>query len=256
MLLRFIVVFSCILSFVSFDIHAHKVKVVTEIMPPYQLNNAHGELDGYSTAVIKALFDITEDQYKIEVMPWARAYSTAINRKNCLIFSIARTDFRENKFAWVGSLLDEELFFWSLEGHVKQDITSVEQLKGMRIGAARDSNVHQYLSNNNFTNIVPIVSEAQSMQMLYSGRVDLVVGSELTFYHRTSQLDLKLGDMKKLIRIPELSKKLFIAFNKNTDSSLVTHYQKAFDQLIETGQLKEIQSRWGLTNNNTDLPEY
>jgi len=256
MLLRFLVVISCLLGLFSFQAQAQKVKVVTEIMPPYQLNNAYGELDGYSTTVIRALFDITQDDYKIEVMPWARAYSTATNVNNCLIFSIARTDYREDKFAWVGSLLDEELFFWSLDGHIKSKIDSVEQLKHLRIGAARDSNVHQYLKSHNFTNIVPIVSEAQSMQMLYSGRVDLVIGSELTFYHRTSQLDLELGDMQKLLRIPELSKKLFIAFNKQTDPILLTRYQKAFAQLVETGQLKEIQSRWGLTNNNTDLPGY
>lgn len=256
MLLRFLVVISCMLSLLSFQAQAQKVKVVTEIMPPYQLNNAYGELDGYSTTVIRALFDITQDDYKIEVMPWARAYSTATNINNCLIFSIARTEYREDKFAWVGSLLDEELFFWALDGRFDNEITSIEQLKAYRVGTARDSNVHQFLTSKGFQNIIPIVSEAQSMQMLYSGRLDLVVGSELTFYHRTSQLDLQLGDMNKLIKIPELSKKLFIAFSKNTNATLLNRYKSAFKQLEETGQLKEIQSRWGITNNNTDLAEY
>jgi polar amino acid transport system substrate-binding protein len=39
--------------------------------------------------------------YKIELLPWVRAYNMALNRDNVLIYTITRTTERENLFHWI-----------------------------------------------------------------------------------------------------------------------------------------------------------
>ena len=56
-----------------------KQLVVTEILPPYQFYQENNVLSGFSVEVLEALFKITNDDADLKVLPWARAYRTALN---------------------------------------------------------------------------------------------------------------------------------------------------------------------------------
>ena len=87
-----------------------KQLVVTEVLPPYQLYNENNVLSGFSVEVLEALFKITKDDIDLKVLPWARAYRTALNKPNTLIFSLSRSPSRENLFFWGGKLTTEEVY--------------------------------------------------------------------------------------------------------------------------------------------------
>ena len=108
--LVFTILFSCVTNGKNPDLP--KLKVVTEIIAPFQLQNDNGELTGFSVEIIQALFDEIDLQPNIIVMPWARAYDVAKNEPNVLIFSIARTPHREPMFHWIGNITHETFSFW------------------------------------------------------------------------------------------------------------------------------------------------
>ncbi len=247
-----------ILAFLLFSpfIHARKINVVTEYLEPYQIKNQDGSLGGYSTDIVHALFKITGDTADIQVMPWARAYTLASREKDTLIFSIARTKIREEKFQWIGSLIEEQLYFWALKSEFKQNVSSVEQLKKYIISTTKNSNADQYLRQNNFLKIVPIAKEQQNMGLLFKKRVDLIIGAELTFATRSQLLNFDINKMVKVLSIPELKSDLSIAFSLNTHSELVKRYQQAYKQMVKSGQLEQIQQKWGLESKTTDLPDF
>ena len=77
----------CLACFISLTGNAtemphYKVKVVTELLEPYQMYDSQGALDGFATEVVKALFQQANADADINVLPWARAYSTALNVKD------------------------------------------------------------------------------------------------------------------------------------------------------------------------------
>ena len=72
----------------SFCAQSKEIKVVTELLEPYQIKKPDGSLGGFSTDVVDALFEITKDLAEIKIMPWARAYEIALSKPNILIYSI------------------------------------------------------------------------------------------------------------------------------------------------------------------------
>jgi len=237
---------SILFSFVLFAAQAipEELTVVTEELPPYQYINEAGELDGFSVDVVKKLFNLTQEDHEIILMPWARAYNMAKNQKNVLIFTIAHTKERDKQFIWIGDLVDEKYYFWGLKSNFIQKISSVKQLKHLRITTLRNSNVHEYLLDKNFLNIHPVVNDAQRILMLNHNRVDLFAATELGMMATAKKQSLDFSLYRKVLILSELSSQFSIALNINSDEALVSKYQLAFKKLEGTGQLNILRKKW------------
>jgi polar amino acid transport system substrate-binding protein len=237
---------STFLLLASFCGQSTEIKVVTEFLEPYQIKKPDGTLGGFSTDVVKALFEITEDQAEIEVMPWARAYEIALNKPNILIYSIAHTKIRDTKFHWVGALKEERLYFWGLKKHFTKSDYEVSGLKHYKIAVSRNSNSAQYLIAQNFSNIYQLANERQNMNMLFIDRVDLILATQITIETRAKSLGYDFNMLQRLNEVAALNNKLSIAFSIGTSPKLITQYQAAFQQLITNGQLEKLKEKWKL----------
>jgi polar amino acid transport system substrate-binding protein len=58
--------------------------------------------------------------YKMEVLPWKRAYELVQSEKNTLIFSMGRNEKSENLFKWVGVVAPTKYYFWTLNTFPKK----------------------------------------------------------------------------------------------------------------------------------------
>lgn len=72
------------------------ITVVTEELPPYNMT-LDGKLTGIGTELVEAVMAEAGEAARIQSMPWARAYDTALNSPNVLIYSIARTPQRARR---------------------------------------------------------------------------------------------------------------------------------------------------------------
>lgn len=76
---------------------------VTEDFPPYNYVEDK-KPTGFATEVVQQLMAKLDEDIRIDVLPWTRAMLTAESRPDTLIFSILRTDTRENKYHWIGQI--------------------------------------------------------------------------------------------------------------------------------------------------------
>ena len=228
-----------------FNVFAEKIKVVAEHLPPYQVANS-ARLDGFAIDVTQALFSQQPRQPDIEIMPWSRAYFTALNNKNTLILSIARTQSREKLFHWVGTLNNETLYVWSLASNTQLTPYSLQQLKSAHIAVTQNSYIDQYLTRQLFTNLERLASPEQYIGMLFKQRVDYIISTEATLEQQLKILKLDISQLKKVLALQEINEKLSIALNLQSDAELVAQFQQAFAQLEQNGVLEKLKYKWSI----------
>lgn len=230
--------------FLSAPASGEHIRVVTEYLKPYQIKQTDGELGGYMTEIVHALFLETGDTPEIEVMPWARAYNTALTEKNVLIYSIVETEERRKHFHWIGKIPTAPIFFWGLENKFTNLPSAVADLSELRIAVLRHSNVHKYLQEKAFHHLVPIADESRLLPMLLLKRVDLIVGNEKSMAMRLQRNRSSIDDLARVLEIDELNTYLSVAFNTSSDIGIVNRFKAAYSKLNASGELAEIRKKW------------
>ena len=157
-----------------------KIRVVTENSFPVQYIE-NGKITGPGTKLVKQVLSTAGLSYTIEVLPWARAYFTAMHEPNVLIYSLAKTSEREQKFSWVGKIKSLNYYLY---GNADKNInfnTPLDQLKQYKIGVVRDSAVQQYLTINGFGKLTTVVRGRQNFQLFEQNRIDLLPINKSSF---------------------------------------------------------------------------
>jgi polar amino acid transport system substrate-binding protein len=218
--------------------------VVTEILPPYQFYQENNILSGFSIEVMKEIFKITGDDIDLQILPWARAYRTALSQPNTLIFSLSRSHSRENLFIWVGKLMKEDVYAWGLKEKFQAPLTHIEQLKKYKMAITKSSSPAQYFQQKKYPHLYVLSSPEQSLQMLYLNRVDVITGTKNTLKARAKKLNLDLSKLKIIIPIPAVNHNIYFAFSLNSDADIVKKYSNAYQEIKENGTLLKLRKKW------------
>ena len=224
-----------------------KLYVVTEELPPYQIYNKDGSIGGYSTDIVKALLAKTQVENKIKMMSWARAYNTALHRKNVLLYSVTRTPERQDKFYWIGDILEEKVCYWSLADNEKiqgnKTLTEEDLKKGIMVDT-RLSVTSSYLKAKGFKKVYLTSNDIQSMEMLLARRADYILTTEYYLEIVTKQLNIDMNRFTRIVPDFMLSSPLSIAVSKKTDIGLVEKLQAAFKQVKASGLIEQSIKKW------------
>jgi len=221
------------------------IKVVTEYYPPYSFKNAQGKLEGCSVMLVTELFKITQDKLNIQVMPWSRAYMTAVNKKNTLIFSIARNKIREKMFAWIGKIKQEKYFFWGLKSRYKEEKITDKEFYSSLIVAAKYTTNDQMLTAKGKNKLYRVTELTQGINMVLSQRVDLIVETKAGLKKRFEHEGLDFSLIKPVYELPELNYYLYIAMNINSDAKIKKRMSDAYQKLLDNGKFKQIIEQCG-----------
>ena len=159
------------------------IRIVTQSFAPLQWDN-DGKPDGYVAQFIATVFERVKDKVPVEAapvefMPWKRAMLTARSVPNVLLFSLSRTQEREDQFLWLGEVSPYGQFFYQLKSNPEIAVDTVDELKGtgLRIGVQDGGNLHAYLRKTGLDasgQLMPITDYRQGIEMLYLGRIDLL----------------------------------------------------------------------------------
>ena len=234
-----------LISLISHTVNAAPdIKIVTEILPPYQSISNDQKLEGYAVDVVNALKKRLNIAQEIEIYPWARAYNYAINRPNVLIFSIARTPLRENQFYWIGKLHHEKYAFYSLKSNNVVGIKQLEDLKSYYIAVTRETALEQFLSQKNFVRLEKTNNMKHALKMLYKKRVDLVFGDSFIIKLLIKEIGYDIEQLLPVFDVPEINADLYIAMSKKTDIELVNRIKKEFELLQQENIISDIKKRW------------
>ncbi len=221
--------------------------VTEENRPVNFLEN--GKVTGFSTEVVQAVLKEINMQCDFQVMPWARAYTTALHGENVLIFSIMRTPEREKLFKWVGvvSPPDSSYLFALRDRNVK--LRSLKDALNYKIGTINGDAREQFLESKGFVKGLHLHGNATpktTYEKLKLGRVDLWAMSEIV------ALDLVRREgsdpeqvLVRVLPLTELgSGGSYMAFGPRTDDQLVERFRKGLDAVKANGTFAALQKKW------------
>lgn len=210
---------------------AAPLTVVTEQFKPYQFVDDNGQVQGLATNIVQAVLEQAGIAYHIETMPWARAYKTALDTPNVLIYSVLQTNERLEQLAWLVPLcpMQVSLYRSSLRNEVMP--ISIEDATRFVVGVEQGQANYQYLRDNGFrdgTNLQVVGHNHQLTQMLHKGRIDLMLVSDVYVHQLPSAEQQRLH---RLMPIKALEKTLYLAANRHSDARVIAQIKQAAAQL-------------------------
>jgi len=233
---------------VTIFLNATDIKMMTENYPPYNME-VDGKLQGLSVEILDAILKSMKSKkniYDVELLSWSKAYSTAKNKKNHMVFSTTRTKNRENMFKWVGPIAKTTIGITALKNK-EIVIKNINDLKKYKIGCiAKDIGEILLLENKipkeNLKSIDGINSLATSFYKLERDRIDM-------FAYETKvakySADLNGYDPDEYEVVYTLKKsELYFAFNKLTSDDIIKKWQKALDDIKANGIYQEIVKKY------------
>lgn len=220
------------------------LKVVTEALPPFQMINDDGQLDGYSIELVRHLLKRSNIEAQIEVLPWQRAYRYSQEKKNVIIFSTGRTKEREDLFHWVGLLHSQELYFFRLATNKVDDSQGLESLKKYNVGVTSNYPSDEFLKSHQFPNVERLERPNKTVKMLFENRIDLILINSRAMRKQIKQYGFKYEDVEIVTKVPTISGGLYIAMSKDSDLSLVARLRQNYNDMRVEGVIDKIKKRW------------
>ncbi len=219
-------------SFVAYsEDSVDDINWMTENYPPYNYSNSNGVAEGISVKAVEDLLKTVQSKKtvrNIEVMPWARAYNIVLNTKNSALFSTARTSERENKFKWVGPVASSRIVAFTKKAY-NIKISKIDDLLKYKVGGVQNDVGEQLvLTALPSLKIQSTPKLEQGVMKLQVQNIDILVGDETVIKSIAQNLNLKLEEFDSVYVFENVQ--YWIAFNLNTDSSMVNKLQTAFDK--------------------------
>jgi polar amino acid transport system substrate-binding protein len=218
-----------------------KLVILTEELPPFNFRAQDG-IRGLSTDILRLMIaraglkDASED---IQLLPWARAYNTALSAPNILLYSLARTQEREDLFKWIGPIaMSRSSLIARKDSRIR--LQKLEDAQKYSLGVIRNYPTANVLLAAGYpAERIDTSSDAQSNVLkLQNRRIDLFGYNEIAFQWLVAELGLNKDDFEPVFFLYEVP--LYYALSKNTPDSTVETLQNALDALRSSGEVQRV----------------
>lgn len=243
-LFRVAVLAGCLAGFAPMSATGQAIKVVADNYPPYNYIE-DGHVTGASVDVVRAVLGIVGVDADIVIMPWARAYRTALDEENVLIFTITRSKNREGLFKWVGPVGEYRAVLFRNAGRADIQVNTLEEARKYRIGATRDDAAPQFLLAQGFDDLQQVHRGDLNLEKLLHDRIDLWLENELTAAyivkrkgHDPAQVLRKVYDLRMGRNAG------YMAFSLDTPDRIVDLFKTALATVKANGTYAEIQRKY------------
>lgn len=226
---------------------AKPILVLTEHLPPYQIDN-RSDVGGFATEVVKRTFENAGIPYLLEVQDWSRAYQRTLRQADTCIYSISKSTERTPLFQWVGELAYTETSFYSLKNRPDIRLTSLEDAKKLVTAVTKDDITHHYLLKHGFKEgeQLYVLESVTNMLHVLEGRkdIDLVLINDTILKYRALESGVPMDILQKKLHVIDLPLDFHLACSHTTPKTLVSRLQKSLQQLKDSGEFSQITTRW------------
>jgi polar amino acid transport system substrate-binding protein len=220
------------------------LRVMTDLWPPFRMEDAHGNLVGLDIDVLNEIGRRSGLRFDIKRAPWARGLADLQQGRADLMIGLAKTPEREQYIQY----LPRPYYacaprFYTAAGEAEQ-VQSYADLKGKVVGYVHESAYFQPFDSDTTLLKRGVNNEQQLLQMLMRGRLGAVIGTDC-------QVDFELlqpqyaGHIAKARYLPDARTELFIGFSRTSarlnEETLVT---TALQQLLNEGWVKRQAQRY------------
>lgn len=190
------------------------------------------------TEKVRELMARARIPYTLDVLPWKRAYTAALQRPDGCVVSTTRTPERERLFKWIGPT-DEGV--WVLMGRADRNfqLRSLEDARPYRIGTYNGDARDQYLRERGFT-VDPAQNDLVNPQKLLMGRIDLWAAS----LRRSSNFIAQNGWAAQIVPVLTFYRtQVYLACNPAVPDDLVGRMNAALDSMVRDGTMRRIEQK-------------
>ncbi|MBA6287341.1 ABC transporter substrate-binding protein [Colwellia sp. MB3u-4] len=224
------------------------IHLVTEHLPPYQIEAKNKSLSGFAVDVIKATMKRSQYDYTLNSYSWSHSYKLAQAKANHCIFSLARTKSRETLFKWVGPIYYvNNTAMWALKTRTIQ-VENLNDVKKYTVAVSRDDMTHIGLIERGFkeNEHLYVLDNTKSLVKLLLTRpgIDLIVANDMTIKFHTDLAGVTIDDLQRVYEIKNLPLNLFFACSKQTDDNIIKHLSKNLQSLYQDGSYDTILKKW------------
>lgn len=212
--------------------------ITTEHSPPAIMQEGE-RVTGYSSDKIHEIMARTGLRYSIDVLPWKRAYTSAVQRPNGCVFATTRTPEREPLFKWVGPT-DEGA--WVLLGRADRNyqLSTLEDARGLRIGTYNGDVRDDYLRARGFK-VDPAPNDMLNPQKLLLNRIDLWA----TGARPGGGLLEQNGLAGKIVPVLVFNRiKVYLACNRAVPDALIDRMNAALEAMNRDGTSRRIDRKY------------
>lgn len=233
------------------SLHAQSIRVITEEWPPYNFRE-NGNPAGLTVEMVEEILKEADIAARFEFMPWDRAYNTALNTPNTLLFTLARDKGREPSFHWLLKVAVREMWFYSLSGRKDIAISHPGDLHRYTIGtgALQDKSTQDLIAAgfaDNLDTVQSQDSDTTNLRKLLAKRFDLMYANPVAIAYSARKLGISLTEIRAIF--PGLSNgpDYWIALSSGSDPILLAKLSAAVRTLEKRGVFTQIRARYGIT---------
>ena len=240
--LSYSLMMSLLLLFPSGEcVAGEKLKLVTEAWPPVSYEQ-NGIPQGFGVELVNLIQTRLGQQEKIEVLPWARAYSIASTSPNVLLFAASIGDERERLFDFIGPIATSKIALYARA----DDPITINHLDEVEtaglVGVYRESAGAQLLALSGVNNLLIASFPQQSAKQLLFSRVRFWCQADLAVKHLLEEIGAKETDVQQVYVVSEI--KLYLAFSKGTAADLVLSWQAELEKMKDSGEFSRLYQNW------------
>jgi ABC-type amino acid transport substrate-binding protein len=218
------------------------LQIYTEQYPPITFRNSFGEITGFGTDIVNEIMKRNNSFSEIKLSLWSNGYELALNNPNFCLFTMDRTELRENLFNWVGPVGTNTTYFYTKVGS-GISFTSIDDAKNLNsVGTVSSWFSDQYLRDMGFTNLVSDSDPAIMVEKLMQGEIDAFVCTDVTFPDILRVSDYQYSEVNPAF--PLMASDYYVAFSKSTPETTVNQWQIALDAAKSDGTYAAIHRKW------------
>ena len=213
--------------------------ITAEHAPPASMK-VGDQVIGRESEKIREMLARTGYSYKIDVLPWKRAYTMAQRDPYTCVYSTSRTPEREKQFKWVGPTDEAE---WILMGRAgrKYQLQTLEDARRLRIGTYNGDARDEFLRARGF-DVDPAQNDASNPKKLLLDRIDLwAVGVRNNDISALAQFAAP-GQLVPVLTFHRV--KVYLACNPSVPDAMVERMNSALDSMRKDGSFTRLEKKY------------
>ncbi len=216
------------------------LRLLTSEKMPFNYLEAQ-QIRGISIDMLQLLFDgVLPSQ--VELMPWPRAYETALQQKNVLLFTMGKTAGREALgFTFIGPVSRRYHSVYA----VRQDLPPIHSLADIKkhrlvVAGLRAGWLSEQLKAAGIR-IETVGSYRQGMEMLQKDRAQLWLSTDL----EEQVLQSQQSEAPALRPVWQLMcSQNYFALSPGSDPKLAQRLAQKYQQLLQSGAARAVAQKW------------
>lgn len=232
--------FSILISILFFknDVQAFSIKAYTEDWAYHNYLDKDGNVTGASTEILREISKLSKVTIEFDLVPWARAYKSALKEKNSCVYTTTFTPEREPLFKWVMpiSYTRDYMYRKKENSHITAKSLDDVKMKQYLVGVTKEDVNEQILLNLEGFNLDSSPTRDSIRKKLHSGRIDLWFASEdEVVYEKDAKNSTEVTPLFLAMESP-----MGLACNKSIPDEIIVKLQEALSLLVKNGTMSKI----------------